>query len=76
MAGLVANYVQKYVRHIADGSLPKAEYVKHFEARYVAYAAPRAHDTVRHAPTTRCTTRPLQGAQRANDTLRRAPTAS
>ena len=33
MAGLLVNYVQQYVRHIADGSMPKAEYVEHFEAR-------------------------------------------
>ena len=33
MAGLVVNHVQHYVRLITDGSLPKAEYVRHFEAR-------------------------------------------
>ena len=33
MAGLAANYVQQYVRHIVDGTPPKAEYVRHFEAR-------------------------------------------
>jgi len=33
MAGLVVNYVQQYVRHIVEGSRPKAEYVRHFEAR-------------------------------------------
>ena len=33
MAGLVVNYVQQYVRHIVEGSRPKAEYVRHSEAR-------------------------------------------
>ena len=33
MAGLVVNCVQQYLHHIVDGSPPKAEYVRHFEAR-------------------------------------------
>ena len=33
MAGFVGNYVHKYVRHVADRTPPKAEYVRHFEAR-------------------------------------------
>ena len=33
MAGLLSEYVSKYVRQISDGTPPKAEYVRHFEAR-------------------------------------------
>ena len=36
MAGLGVNYVQQYLHHIVDGSPPKAEYVRHFEARSLA----------------------------------------
>ena len=32
MQVVATDYVQNYVRHISDGSPPKAEYMRHFEA--------------------------------------------
>ena len=32
MQVVATDYVQNYVRHISDGSRPKAEYMRHFEA--------------------------------------------
>ena len=69
MAGLLVNYVQQYVRHIADGSMPKAEYVEHFEARSprgarwtvrTYYAEDRGRGTGLNKPKGESTTAPIQ----------------